>query len=56
VGRVIKGWDEGVATMKQGGRRLLRVPPALGYTPREAKGEIPADATLLFEIELIAVR
>ena len=56
VKRVIKGWDEGVATMKVGGRRLLRVPPALGYTAREACSYIPADANLIFEIELIEVR
>lgn len=56
VGRVIKGWDEGVATMKPGGRRLLRVPPALGYSAGEAGSDIPAGSTLLFEIELIAVR
>lgn len=56
VGRVIKGWDEGLATMKQGGKRLLRVPPALGYSPREAKQDIPPDATLLFEFELVDIR
>ena len=56
VGRVIKGWDEGVATMKRGGRRLLRVPPALGYTVQEAGHDIPPGATLLFEIELAEIR
>lgn len=56
VQRVIKGWDEGVATMRVGGRRLLRVPPALGYNAREAGRDIPADANLIFEIELVQVR
>jgi peptidylprolyl isomerase len=56
VGRVIKGWDEGLATMKKGGRRLLRVPPALGYAPGELRGDIPAGATLLFELELLEIR
>ncbi len=56
VKRVIQGWDEGVATMKVGGRRLLRVPPALGYSAREAGRDIPADANLIFEVELIEVR
>lgn len=56
VGRVIKGWDEGLATMKVGGKRLLRVPPALGYTVAEAGADFPADATLLFELELVRVR
>jgi len=56
VGRVIKGWEEGLATMKQGGKRRLRVPPSLGYTAREAGEDIPAGATLIFEIDLIGVR
>lgn len=56
VGRVIPGWDEGIATMKKGGRRLLRVPPSLGYSRREAKEDIPPDATLLFEVDLIDIR
>ena len=56
VGRVIKGWDEGVATMKKGGKRLLRVPPSLGYSPRELGNDIPAGATLIFELELIDLR
>ncbi len=56
VKRVIQGWDEGVATMKVGGRRLLRVPPALGYTAREAGHDIPVDANLIFEVELVEVR
>ena len=56
VGRVIKGWDEGLATMKKGGKRLLRVPPNLGYSPAEAGKDIPPGATLLFEIEVIDIR
>ena len=53
---MIKGWDEGLATMKKGGKRLLRIPPALGYSPREAKEDIPLDANLLFEFELVDIR
>ncbi len=56
VGRVIKGWDEGLATMKAGGRRLLVVPPALGYNAREAGKDIPPGSTLIFELELVALR
>ncbi|MFZ1613600.1 MAG: FKBP-type peptidyl-prolyl cis-trans isomerase [Holophaga sp.] len=56
VGRVIKGWDEGLATMKQGGKRLLRVPPALGYGPRELGKDIPPGATVIFEVELVNLR
>lgn len=56
VGRVIKGWDEGLATMKKGGKRLLRIPPPLGYSPREAREDIPLDANLLFEFELVDIR
>jgi peptidylprolyl isomerase len=56
VGRVIPGWDEGLATMKAGGRRLLVVPPALGYSAREAGTDIPPGSTLIFELELVALR
>jgi len=56
VGRVIKGWDEGLATMKKGGRRLLRVPPSLGYSSAELGSTIPPGATLLFELELTEIR
>jgi FKBP-type peptidyl-prolyl cis-trans isomerase FkpA len=55
-GQVIKGWDQGVAGMKVGGKRTLLLPSAMGYGSRGAGGDIPPNAALVFDVELVSIK
>ena len=56
AGRVIRGWDEGFAGMQIGGKRILIIPPDMGYGERGAGGAIPPNATLMFEVDLLEIQ
>lgn len=56
IGQVIQGWDQGIVGMKEGGTRVLSIPPELGYGARGAGASIPPNSSLIFEVELIEIQ